>query len=65
MEWWPQLASDPDLTSAKLVIGPASAPLTQILQLDPRFVLVFEDKVAAVFIARNPSEKTEPPITPQ
>lgn len=61
----PNWASDPDLTSAKLVIGPASAPLTQILQLDPRFVLVFEDKVAAVFIARNPSEKTEPPITPQ
>lgn len=61
----PGWASDPDLTSAKLVIGPASAPLTQLLQLDPHFVLVFEDKVAAVFIARNPPEKPEPPITPQ
>ncbi len=52
----PDWASDPDLRSAKLVIGPVNAPLTQLLRLDQNFALVFEDKVAAVFIARSSPE---------
>jgi hypothetical protein len=50
----PDWASDPDLAGAGLVIGPADAPLVQLLRMDPRFELAFEDKVAAVFIARKP-----------
>ena len=49
----PDWASDEQLRSARLVIGPVTAPLTQVLRLDPRFQLVYEDKVAAVFIARR------------
>jgi hypothetical protein len=46
-------ASDPQLTSANLVIGPVNAPLTQLLRMSPRFSLAYEDKVAAVFVARK------------
>jgi hypothetical protein len=49
----PDWASDPQLAGAGLVIGPTGAPLTQLLRLDPRFHLAYEDKVAAVFIARR------------
>jgi hypothetical protein len=49
----PDWSSDAQLTSAGLVIGPAKAALTQMLRMDPRFQLVFEDQVAAVFIARK------------
>jgi hypothetical protein len=49
--------SDPDLASAGLVIGPITAPLTQLLRLDPRFQLAYQDKVAAVFIARRLNEQ--------
>jgi len=45
--------SDPDLAKAGLVIGPVTAPLTQLLRTDPRFELTYEDKVAAVFVARK------------
>jgi hypothetical protein len=48
----PDWASDPDLQKAHLVIGPARAPLTQLLRLDPHFQLVYEDNVAAVFTAK-------------
>ncbi|HEY1253751.1 MAG TPA: hypothetical protein VGF01_03105 [Terracidiphilus sp.] len=51
----PGWASDPNLQKAGLVIGPVSAPLTQLLRMDPRFELTYEDKVAAVFIARLPA----------
>jgi hypothetical protein len=51
----PDWASDPNLRKAKLVIGPVKAPLTQLLRQDPRFELVFEDNLAAVFAARRPS----------
>lgn len=52
----PGWSSDPDLARAGLVIGPVGSPLTQRLRMDPRFKLVFEDNVAAVFIAaRNVS----------
>jgi hypothetical protein len=49
----PDWASDPQLASAGVVIGPVKAPLTQVLRLDPRFKLTYEDKLAAVFIRRN------------
>jgi hypothetical protein len=50
----PGWVTDPDLRKANLVIGPARAPLTQLLRADPRFELVYEDKLAAVFVARKP-----------
>jgi len=46
-------ASDPQLKSASLVIGPIGDSLTQVLRTDPHFKLVYEDKLAAVFIARK------------
>ena len=49
----PDWGSDPALVSAGLVIGPAKAPLTQVLRMDSRFELVFEDELAAVFAARK------------
>jgi hypothetical protein len=49
----PDWQSDPQLTSAGVVIGPVKAPLTQVLRLDPRWKLAYEDKLAAVFIARK------------
>jgi len=49
----PDWASDAQLMSAGVVIGPVKAPLTQVLRTDPRFQLVFEDKIAAVFVARK------------
>jgi hypothetical protein len=49
----PGWAADPDLQKAGLVIGPVTAPLTQLLRLDPRFQLAYEDRLAAVFVARN------------
>ena len=45
--------SDPQLMSSGLVIGPASQALTQLLRRDPRFQLVYEDKLAAVFLRRK------------
>jgi len=49
----PDWASDPALLSAGVVIGPVKAPLTQVLRMDPRFQLVYEDKDAAVFAAHK------------
>jgi hypothetical protein len=46
-------AEDPELAAARLVIADASAPLCTLLRLDRRFELVYEDQVAAVFIARS------------
>ena len=46
-------ASDPQLANAGLVIGPVNAPLTQILQLDSHYKLVYKDKIAAVFVAQH------------
>jgi hypothetical protein len=51
--------SDPDLQKANLVIGPVNAPLTQLLRMDPRFEVAYEDKLAVVFTARKgPQSKT-------
>jgi hypothetical protein len=49
----PDWNSDKLLTSAGVVIGPVTSPLTQVLRLDSRFQLVYQDKVAAVFIAHK------------
>lgn len=49
----PEWSKDPDLKSAGVVIGPIKAPLTQLLRMDPAFELAFEDKIAAVFVARH------------
>lgn len=46
-------SSDPELTSAGLVIANIEYPLTSLLRLDPRFKIVYEDKVAVVFAART------------
>ena len=45
----PDWAADPLLKTAHVVIGPVNLPLTQLLRADPRFHLVYEDKLAAVF----------------
>jgi hypothetical protein len=49
----PDWNSDPTLKSAGLVLGPVQAPLVQMLRMDPHFQLVYEDKLAAVFVARK------------
>ena len=46
-------AADPDLRSAGVVIAPDGAALTQLLRTDAHFDLAYEDKVAAVFVARQ------------
>jgi hypothetical protein len=49
----PDWASDPELRSAGLVIGPTGAPLSQLLKSDPHFQLAYSDKVATVFVAKK------------
>jgi hypothetical protein len=46
-------ASDPELSAARLVIGGVNQALVSLLRFDPRFHLVYEDDVAAVFVARD------------
>jgi hypothetical protein len=48
----PDWNTDPQLSAARLVIGPTRAPLTQILRMDPRYQLAYEDKLATVFTRR-------------
>jgi hypothetical protein len=48
----PEWVSDEQLTKAGLVIGPVTDALPQVLRMDPRFQLVYEDKVAVVFVRR-------------
>jgi hypothetical protein len=49
----PDWATDPQLKSAGVVIGGVKTPLTQLLRTDPHFQLVYEDKLAAVFVAHK------------
>jgi hypothetical protein len=49
----PDWSSDTLLTSAGLVIESVKSPITQILRMDSHFQLVYEDKLAAVFVARK------------
>ncbi len=50
----PHWASDPDLQSAALIIAPMHDALTQLLRMDSRFQLVYEDKAAVVFVRCSP-----------
>jgi hypothetical protein len=49
----PDWASDPLLHKAGVVIGPDKSALVQLLRTDPHFRLAYEDKTAAVFVARR------------
>jgi hypothetical protein len=55
----PDWAADSQLTAPGagsqpgVVLGPVKAALTQLLRTDPHFQLVYEDKLAAVFIPRK------------
>jgi hypothetical protein len=48
----PGWESDTELAGARLVIAPVQYPLTELLRRHGRFSLVYEDRVAAVFVAR-------------
>jgi hypothetical protein len=51
-------ASDAELATAKVVIAPIGLGLTSLLRVDQRFELAYEDRVAAVFVARGaPSQR--------
>jgi hypothetical protein len=43
--------SDPELMKARLVIGDVNHALTNVMRTDPRFKLVYEDAIGAVFVA--------------
>jgi hypothetical protein len=43
--------SDPELMKARLIIGDVNDALTNLMRTDSRFKLVYEDAIAAVFIA--------------
>ncbi|MBV8437571.1 MAG: hypothetical protein JOY95_08685 [Silvibacterium sp.] len=49
----PDWSSDPDLKSAGIVIAPVDAALAQLLRMDSRFSVAYEDKIAVVFIAHG------------
>jgi hypothetical protein len=49
----PDWATDHDLMSASIIIGPAKAALSTVLRSDPRFQLVYQDELAAVFVPRK------------
>jgi hypothetical protein len=49
----PDWATDPELSAAGVVIAQRNFALTQLLRLDPRFEIAYEDPVAVVFIART------------
>jgi hypothetical protein len=44
---------DPELQNARLIIGGVDAALIAVLRLDPQYELVYEDKVASVFMRRD------------
>jgi len=46
----PSWASDPELARASIVIADVNTALASLLRLDRRFALVYEDRVAAVFV---------------
>jgi hypothetical protein len=59
----PKWDSNPEFASAGIVIGPLTDPLAQVLRLDPRFQLVYEDKIAVVFV-RNALQDVPDPSRP-
>ncbi len=48
--------ADPDLSSARLVVGPVDAPLAEILRFVPDYQVVYEDKITVVFVRNRPAE---------
>ncbi|HVS37193.1 MAG TPA: hypothetical protein VMS17_16645, partial [Gemmataceae bacterium] len=56
----PGWRDDPELASAKLVIGAPSYPLVELLRCDQRFQLVYEDAVAVVFLRRQDLPPSDP-----
>jgi hypothetical protein len=50
--------SDPELMKARLVIGSVNDVLTNLLRTYSRFKLVYEDTVAAVFVATDDGLQT-------
>jgi hypothetical protein len=55
--WWgmPGWNNDPELTEAKVIVGPIDLPLIALLRTDGRFRLCYEDRVAAVFVGATKS----------
>lgn len=53
-------ASDPELSAAGVVLAERDFALTQLLRLDPRFELVYEDNIAVVFVRSNPTSSVRP-----
>jgi hypothetical protein len=49
----PDWNSDPELKSARLVIGPSQLPLMSLLRTDPRFELVYEDRHTMVYTSQS------------
>jgi len=49
----PEWSSDPELSAARLVVAERTFPLAQLLRLDKRFELVYEDDISAVFVQRD------------
>ena len=47
--------SDPELMKARLVISGVKDALTNLMRTDPRFKLVYEDAISAVFVASTDS----------
>jgi hypothetical protein len=50
-------ASDPELAVAGVVIAEKDLALTQLLRLDPRFEIVYENEISVVFIPKVGSAK--------
>ncbi len=44
--------SDPELSAARLLILPRTEPISSLLRLDARFLVVYEDSVAVVLVRR-------------
>ena len=48
---WPEgLGIGPELMKARLVIGGVNDALTNLMRMDSRFRLVYEDAIAVVFV---------------
>lgn len=57
LETWngaPKWNEDAELAAARLVLAEVTMPLASLLKSDSRFELVYQDTVAAIFIARHP-----------
>ncbi|MCS6851840.1 MAG: hypothetical protein NZ700_11805 [Gemmataceae bacterium] len=56
LDVWSNVAdpfSDPDLAQARVVLGPATAPLTAQLRQEPDFRVVYDDGLATVLVRKS------------